>query len=228
MKNGSMYAKRVKECYKQLQPTVTTEPPSELSDPIEQLVVAQLGWDALPTTAQRACRKLTEQMIDLNEVRVSTPREIAAVIREFVPNPVECARNISRSLNSVFIRENAVNLGPLRDKGRREAREYLESLDGVNPYVAASVMLWSLGGHAIPVNQRLLRALQKEDLVDPDADVAVVQAFLERNVAAAEARMFCHVMEKLAAQKGSPPATVKASRDQTAPEAERKKKAARH
>ena len=222
MKDGAQYAKRVREFYKRLRTVVTTEPPTEATDPLDQLVYAQLSWDAAPANAHKARRKLTEQMIDLNEVRVSTSREIAAVIREFVPNPMECARSISRSLNAIFDRENFVGLARLGEKGRREARQYLESLDGVNSYVSASVLLWSLGAHAIPVNQRLLRGLKKEQLVDPDADAAAVQAFLERHVAASEAKTFCRVMEKLAAQKGAPPPMPKTGKG-TSSESQRKK-----
>lgn len=215
MKNGAMYGKRVEGYFKKLKGTVSADPKDDTIRPIEQLMIAQLSWDAAPTNAQRAWRSLAEEMIDLNEVRVSTPREIAAVVRDFVPNAMECARGISLSLNGIYRRENTVDLGTLGAKGRREARQYLESLDGVNAYVAASVLLWSLGGHAIPVNQRLLRALRKEDLVDPEADSAVVQAFLERHVSAVDAKVFCQLMEKLAAQKGAPPAPPKTAKDKT-------------
>jgi endonuclease III len=236
MKNGAEYAKRVKRYYNRMRSSLTAEPTEENTDPLEQLMFAQLSWDATSGNAQKAARKLAEQMTDLNEVRVSTPREIAAVIRDCVPNPMECARAISRSLNSIFQRENLVSLGPLQEKGRREARQYLETLDGVNAHASASVLLWSLGAHAIPVNQRLLRALRKEELVDPDADGPQVQAFLERHVAAAEARTFCRVMEKLASLKGTPPPSEKAAKPQKsgggrtqagAPRAARKKKATR-
>ncbi len=225
MKDGAQYAKRVKEFYKRFRTAVSIEPRTEATDPLDQLMYAQLSWDAAPASAQKARRKLTEQMIDLNEVRVSTSREIAAVIRESVPNPMECARSISRSLNAIFDREHFVSLDRLREKGRREARQYLESLDGVNSYVSASVLLWSLGAHAIPVNHRLLRALRKEELVDPDADAAAVQAFLERHVNASEARTFCVAMEKLAAQKGAPPPSAKPAKGK-AGESQRKNTAA--
>jgi endonuclease III len=216
MKNGAQYAKLVKRYYNRTRSSVTSAPTEDDSNPLAQLILAQLSWDAAPLNAQKAARRLSEQMIDLNEVRVSTPREISAVIRDCVPNPMECARAISRSLNSIYQRENLLSLDHLEGKGRREARQYLDSLDGVNAHASASVMLWSLSAHAIPVNQRLLRALRKEGLVDPDAEAPVVQAFLERHVAAAEARLFCRVMEKLASQKGAPPpAEKKAKRKRT-------------
>ncbi|MCP4250609.1 MAG: hypothetical protein GY778_26500 [bacterium] len=201
MKNGTLYAKRVKRVYKQLQtrdgPSVSEEP----SPPVEQLVRALLGWESTPAVADQAFRALFEKMVDFNEVRVATVPEIDIVIRDLVPNSSQCARSISRSLNSIYRREHRVNLDELRDKGRREARHYLESLNGISPFASASVLLWSLGAHAIPVRQGLLEALRSNDLIDPDAGPSEVQGFLERNIAAAEAKRFCLTMEKLVDQK---------------------------
>jgi len=202
MKDGTRYAKKVKKVFAQLTPAARKHPIPEPTSPIEQLVLAQLAWDSTPTAAARAFKKLKEEMIDLNDVRVSTVREIAIVIRDDHPRANECARNLSKSLHDVFRREHAVTLDSLLNMGRREAKQYLESLDGVNHYVAASLMLWSLGGHAIPVSERLLRALKKEELVAPDAGGAEVQAFLERNISAADGKLFCVAMEKFASQKG--------------------------
>lgn len=201
MRGGTEYAKRVRRVYKKVRESVGPPPEIKPTNPLEQLVLALLSWEASATDAAKAYRRLTEKMTDLNEVRVSSVREIAAVIREFTPNSTECARNISRALNAIFHRENGVTLDSIHDRGRREARQYLESLDGVTPYAAASVQLWSLGGHAIPVDRRLLEALRREGLADPEATPEVVQAFLERNIPAAKAKDFCHAMAKFAAGK---------------------------
>ncbi|HUU81913.1 MAG TPA: hypothetical protein VM243_00290 [Phycisphaerae bacterium] len=198
MRGGTQYARRVKKVYKRARDSVGVPPETAPTDPLEQLVVALLGWDTSAGNAAKAYRKLTEKMADLNEVRVSSLREISAVIREFVPDAPDCARNISRALGAIFHRENGVTLDSIRGKGRREARQYLDSLEGVTPYAAASVQLWSLGGHAIPVDRRLLETLRREELVDPEATPEVVQSFLERNIPASEARDFCHVMSKFA------------------------------
>ena len=217
MRGGTEYAKRVRQVYERARESVGPRPETEPTDPLEQLVLALLSWEATDTNAAKAYRKLTEKTADLNEVRVSSVREITAIIRELIPDSTECARNLSRALIAIFQRENGVNLDSIREKGRREARQYLESLDGVTPYAAAAVQLWSLGGHAIPVDRRLLEALRREGLVDPEATPDVVQAFLERNIAAAEAKDFCYAMGKFAAGKFG--------RSGKTDEAKRKKKA---
>lgn len=202
MRKGTEYAKRVRQAFRKIREGIGPRPDTAPTEPLEQLVLALLSWEASDTAAAKAYRELVKQMADLNEVRVSSLREIATVIREFIPNSNDCARNISCALGDIYRRENGVSLGSIHGKGRREARQYLDSLTGVTPYAAAAVQLWSLGGHAIPVNRRLLQALRREDLVDPEAGVEVVQAFLERNISAAEAKDFCYVMTKFAGQKG--------------------------
>ncbi|MFQ5491213.1 MAG: hypothetical protein ACE5GE_10860 [Phycisphaerae bacterium] len=209
MKNGTLYAKRVKRVYQELKRSAKESIEPGHAEPLEQMVLAHLAWEASPTGARRALKLLREQMIDLNEVRVSTIHEIAAVIRESVPNSMDCARGISRCLNTVFKRESCLSLESLKSKGIREARQYLETLDGINPYVCASVLLWSLGGHAVPVSRRLLSALQKQDLIDPTSGPGEVQSFLERHVPASETRLFCRVMEKFATAKAGHAASTK-------------------
>ena len=228
MRNGTQYAKRLQRVYKQLCKQVPAEvvdkfPMADLS-PIEQLVYAQIAAETTPAQAAKAFRQLLREMIDLNEVRVSTAREIANVIESGVPNALACGRHIRQSLNAVFERENRVSLDRLRDCGRREARQYLDALPGTTPYVAASVMLWSIGGHAIPVGQRLLNALCEQNLVDPGADISVVQGFLERNIAAADAKHFTLATEALIqGQKGSAKTTTRSPKA-TKPRSSRKTK----
>ncbi len=104
-----------------------------------------------------------------------------------------------------------MSLERLRSVGRREARQYLEQLEGVDEYAAASVLLWSLGAHAIPVGDRLLSALRAAELVHPTATRAEVQAVLERHVSAAEAQEFCLIMRSFKPPK-RPPRTAAAKK----------------
>ena len=53
--------------------------------------------------------------------------------------------------------------------------------------LTASVLLLSLNGHAVPVDQQLLERLQSDAVVPPDATIEEAQAFLGRNISAREA-----------------------------------------
>jgi endonuclease III len=198
MKNGSEYARRIKRLFRQLQRESGGWEPGEPTDPLEQLVVAVLSARTTPEQGRKALRRLSDHMVDFNELRVSAPAEVSVLIKDLIPDNSERAKALLAVLNAVYQAEYAVDLRGLRDLGLREARKYLESLDGSDPHAAASVLLWSLGGHAIPVSPRLLEALRAGDLVDTDSTLPEVQSFLERHISATDARLFCHLMESYA------------------------------
>ncbi len=204
MKHGTAYAKRVKRVYAQVKRQTTAPKIGEPADPLEQLILAVLSEETSPNNARKALNHLLEMMVDVNEVRVSAPREIANAIDFCIPNSHTCAARLAKVLNAVFDSENAVKLDSLPSMGKRDAKRWLEELQGIEPYHVASVMLWSLGGHAIPVNAKLFAALRKEKLVDPDASVAEVQSFLERHIPPAEAKAFCLTMADFSSRKHTP------------------------
>lgn len=203
MKRGSEYAKRVKQLYQRLIRKLGKPELPELTDPIHQLIVGILSENSAEKKAVALFQRICEQMVDLNELRVTPPMELADFIGNSVPQGLEKAHRVIRVLNEVRARQDALDLSFLRQRGRREAREYLESLDGVGSYAAASVMVHSLGGHAIPVDYLTIYVLRKENVVEESADRAEVQGFLERNVSAADARRFVTLLNRHVAKEGA-------------------------
>ncbi len=202
MKHAGEYAKRLRRVFGPLMrktARVETDPP----DPVEQLVIGILAGCTSYQKAEAAFRRLQQSMVDLNELRVTPPAELADLLGDSVPLAREKAQRIVEALNAIRRRQDSLDLTFLRQRGRREAREYLESLEGVDRCAAAIVMLYSLGGHAIPVDELTVRVLQKDELVDTESDLATVQAFLERNVAADEVHAFVEALGKHVAAKGA-------------------------
>lgn len=196
MKRGSEYAKRIKRLYHDLVSKHGKPAAVEPVDPLEQLVIGILAIDSTEAKAQAVYRRITQQMVDLNELRVTPALELAAMIGDSVPHAADKARRIVEALNAVRRRQDTLDLSFLKQRGRREAREYLESLDGVPRAAAASVVLFSLGGHAIPVDDLTLYVLRKEGAIDTGADAIEAQAFLERHITAAEAPAFTLLLSR--------------------------------
>ena len=194
MKDGTRYAAQVRKVYSKLRQQAPEWKGPEGDDPIRQLAVAILSRECNEEVAQRAVDRLLNSMASWNEVRVSTPAEVQRCLGNTIPHVLARCKHLITTLQSVYDRENRLSLDRFRNLGRREARQRLEELDGVDELIAASVMLWSLGGHAIPVSDKLLEALHRAELIHPSADRAEVQAFLERNISATEAKEFCRVM----------------------------------
>lgn len=202
MRNGTHYAKSVRRAFADLKRRHGAVEVPEPSDPIQQMIVGVLSQDAPPSRVGAAVKALNEAMVDFNEIRVSTTPELARVIRPYLAEGESRADEIRRSLNAVYLKKHGLTLEFLRKMGRREARQWLEKLDGVSADTAASVILWSLGGHAIPVGRRMYEALRQAELVEPTATMDEVRAFLERNIPASEAKEFCLLMERLPARGG--------------------------
>jgi endonuclease III len=184
VKNATASAKKLKALLK----SIDAEPSSEDTprEPLEQLVYAFLLYDTTRKQADQAYPRLMRAMVDINDLRVSDPSDIVAAVGDRYSRALERATNLKTALHSIYLKEHACTLEPLNEMSKRDARQYLESLEGVNPFVIGSVMLLGLGGHAAAVDEQLVRYLKRDDVVDEDATTQEVQAFLEHQVKAAE------------------------------------------
>jgi hypothetical protein len=172
----------------------------------------------------------------------------AAAFGERYPRGYERALRLRSSLHDVFNREHALSLGRIGELSKREARGYLESLDGTPAYVASRVFLLGLGGHAIPVDQRIADLLAEEAVLSDDVtDADSAASWLERQVRAGEAAHTATILQAWSDDEGAmpkrdrradapdfsppeipPPVQVEAPEDAEAPKrAAKKKKAAK-
>lgn len=203
MKQGSIFAARLKKTFSKERQQKVDLSASELDDPVRRLCIGILGGCIGEEAARLGVERMLKRMIDWNEVRVSHAIEIKDAIGHADSELGDACHRLREALQDLYQRENRVSLDRLKGMGRREARQYLEGIKGADGYAVAAVVLWSLGGHAIPVDDRLLAALRAGNLVHPEASRDEVQAFLERNISAADAREFCIVMGKFSPTKGS-------------------------
>jgi endonuclease III len=222
MKDGTLYAGKLKRAFAKARQAASSMPADEPTDPIRQLALSILGEDCGEEESAKALDRLFATMVDFNELRVSTPDQVHRALGSRIPDGLERSRQLIRALQRLYEHEHRLSLERLKNMGRREARQFLESLEGVNDYSAAAVMLWSFGGHAIPVNNALLKALRDAELVHPTATRPEVQAFLERNIPAAQAKEFCLAMRGFnAAKRAAAPAAKSAKsagkKEKTAP-----------
>ncbi|MHC5110552.1 MAG: hypothetical protein ACYTHJ_11830 [Planctomycetota bacterium] len=209
MKNGTVYAGKLKKAWSKVKSGFKSDEIPEQVDPLRCLATGILGVQTTEERAERALKKILDAAVDWNEVRVSNPEELASFVGAGIPNCADHCQRLILALQDIYDNENEVGLGRLHSLGRREARHYLESLGGMDAFSVASVMLWSLGGHAIPVNDHLMDALSVSDLIDPGASRAEVQAFLERHISAADGKIFVTAMRSFKPTKTTRKKAVK-------------------
>ncbi len=201
MKNSAAYSAEVKKFFNRLKRSGPKPTLHEYDDPLKQLIYAVLSEDNSPTRARTAMTRLLANTIDYNDLRVSTPTELANIIESDIHNAVERTAVLIEVLGSIYAHENSVVLNKSKTKNRRDARAYLEGLSGMTPYVLSGTMLWAFDEHAIPLDKQMLAVLKKEGLVDPDATMAEVQGFLRRHISVGDAKLFTALLKRYTAQK---------------------------
>ena len=187
MKNASDHAKRLNNLFKELRKRVEVDSTKPDRDAVQQVIHGFLTWEASHAQADQAQSRMMKSMVDVNDLRVTDPRELVQMLGPRYPRVEERASRLLRTLHAIYLREHVVSLARLTDMPKREAKEYLEGLDGITPYVAASVVLLCLDGHAMPVDEQTMHRLKSDGVIDEAADLATTQGFLEHHIPAAEA-----------------------------------------
>lgn len=145
-------------------------PPAADRTVLENLLFACLLENAHYDTAAGVLAKFQASFFDLNEVRVSSAKELAE-IGHALPDPLAAATRFKRVLQNVFEASYSYDLEGLKKVNLSVADKQLRKLDGATPFVVAYVTQAALGGHAIPLDEAALQVLYVVGLI-PAANVA--------------------------------------------------------
>lgn len=179
------HAKKINQLLKALRSSVDPQP-AEPRPPIDELVYAFLLWECNAAKAELACKRLYAALVDVNELRVTRPADISAILGKQYPLADERAQRLRAALHEIYLREFAVSLDKAVSLNKRDGRKYIESLEGITPFVAARVSLVALGTHAVPVDTKLNTLLVQAGVIEPDTDVEKSSGILERHIKAGE------------------------------------------
>lgn len=206
---------RLRKRVKPLAPGHSGAPPEGTDPVVHELVYSFLAWEASAPLATAALNRMRAAVVDYNELRVCYAQELAGLMGEGYPLAMERATRLRAALTEVYRREHGTVLARLIDLPKRDARVYLEALEGVPPFVAARVVLLALGGHAVPLDAMLHGMLASEEAVEPESTVADAMGWLERTLRAKEseeAYLLLEAWRKRKAQKVGPAAGAKPKR----------------
>ncbi len=167
------------------------------ADPlVYQLIYSMLLWEGSHDLAARCLEAIRAEVVDFNELRVCSVEEVCALLPRDCPRRPERVDRLLTALNDIFLREHGLTLAHLNALPKREARQYLDALPGLPQFVAARVMLVSLGGHAFPTDSRIGRVLANAGVIDAaDMDHPDLGTRLERSVRAADSARVYALLE---------------------------------
>jgi endonuclease-3 len=165
---------------------------------LEQFLYAICREGVTRDVADQAFAALRERFFDWNELRVSSPREIADAIDEFVSDGEARAQRLIDFLQEVFETTFSFDLEGLQKKGLKQAAKQLARFQAANDYAVAWVVQKSLGGHAIPLDAAALRVLRRLGLLEDGQDLEALRASLEHQIPKLKGGDFVDLISKLA------------------------------
>lgn len=151
---------------------------------IHELVFSMFLWESTMENAVRVMGKVHEQFVDYNDLRVSFPHEIEALLGSRYQRATDRCERLISVLGTIFYRHQRLTLAHLREMNKREAREYLESLGSLPRFVISRIMLLGLDAHALPLDAKIARALHKAELIESSKNPDLIAASFEKVIRA--------------------------------------------
>jgi hypothetical protein len=154
--------------------------PGAIDQATAELVFSILVWEAGVPAAVSAARRLAEQFVDANELRVALHQEVEDTIGLPDAHAGERARCLIDTLMHVFDTQDAVSIDRIARAGVHEGRPFLDGLPGLPAFVADRVLLLVFGEHRVPIDGRLRAMLVDKGVVPLESTPADAADLLTR------------------------------------------------
>ena len=184
MKNSKDYSKKIQKLYRTLSRKYPKVEKVSHEKVVDAIIYSVVSAEMSEKRTDSIIRKLADFFVDWNDLRVSRAEEIVEVLGKDTPVTMDIALTITMILNGIFNAYHKVSLEALKKIGKRPAKQALEKIDGTSRFVVDYCLLTSLGGHAIPLTDRMIKYLRNNDLVNPDADDQQIGGFLAKQISA--------------------------------------------
>ncbi len=185
MKNTAACAKKFRSLLKKLE--AGPEPvPAGKGDPVSTLIYSCLLWEATVTDADAAFQSIIKGVVDFNELRVLLPHDMIEIMGEEYPHADERSRRLRAILRDIYVRAHEVSLSDVDELGKRDTKVYLESLEGMVPFVSSRLQLLHYEGKLVPVDEQLRGLLIDEGAVDQSASVTEITNWIGRQLKSGE------------------------------------------
>lgn len=165
---------------------------------LEQLLYSVLRESAPKSEADRAFRNLRERFYDWNELRVSTVHEVVAALGD-LPQPNTKAQRLIELLQEIFEATYSYDMESIHKKGVKQAAKQIARYRASSDFAVAWVTQRSLEGHAVPLDEPMLRTLKRLGMIDESVDnYPAAMAAIEHQVPKAKGEQFVEAINFLA------------------------------
>ncbi|QEG20320.1 hypothetical protein [Mariniblastus fucicola] len=125
---------------------------------LEHMVYGAVLEDSTFEAADEAFAKLQENFYDWNEVRVTTRKELASLMKG-LSDPAAAGSRVKKSLHGVFEKYYQFDLEFLKKENLGRAVQSMETFTGVSPFTISYTAQNGLGGHSIPIDQSFMNLM---------------------------------------------------------------------
>jgi endonuclease-3 len=173
------------------------EPNAPRLSVLEATVYAVCHEGSTREQANQALSRFKDSFFDWNEVRVSSVEEIQGVLAGLT-QPDDRAYRIRRFLRQLFEKTYGFSLDQLAKKPLKESAKVLHEYEAFeSDFVLATVIQQALGGHAIPVDSAIRRALERLGVADQKTTTAALRSTLEHAIPKNRGSEFVDLLEEL-------------------------------
>lgn len=146
--------------------------------------------------AEAALDRLRGAFHDLNEIRVSSVREIEDSLGP-VAEAAWKALRIRESLQYVFEKHYAFDFEPLRRKTMDAAEKDLAKVKHLSPFVRLYTLQMSLDSHVVPLDDVQTQILTWLGFVEPDTPTDRAAEEMKSSLRKNDVALMCHLLRQL-------------------------------
>jgi endonuclease III len=184
MKNSKEYSKKIQNLYRLMKRAYPKIQPVTQENLVQAIVYGIVSEKFSQAATDAAIKNFSEYFVDLNDLRISRTEEIVENLGFPAAQTLGVPATIQSCLQTIFNQHHKLSLDNIKKLGKRQARSMLEKIDGISSFVVDYCMLVSLGGHTIPLTEKMIEYLKRNDLVDANATYEDIAGFLTKQISA--------------------------------------------
>lgn len=147
--------------------------------------------------ADDAFARLESDFHDLNEIRVSSVKELESIFSD-MEQPEWRALAIRTFLQHVFEKKYSFDFESIRRKTVDLANKQLKRIRNLSPFIRAYTLQIALGSHIIPIDESLANTAIWLGLADPNSKCDQASESIKPAVRKADSPVFCYLLRCLA------------------------------
>ena len=164
-------------------------------DALETLLGAVLADTGNDFLAAQILDDLKEELVDWNELRVTTPRSIELLIHQ-LPDAAEKALTVKRILQKLFQQRHVLNLNHFKRFGQARLLHELDAFGGISQAVKARVLLKAFDCNLLPLTGEIERVSKRVGLVESYLTTDKVSEMLDEILPPKRIYSFYHLVSE--------------------------------